>query len=412
VVDMTIHAARSEQGSAPLAGLPRERTCPLDPPAAYRRIQEEEPVRRLTFPSGREGWLVTRYDDIRALLADPRFSSRRTAGTNPVRTLPPEAEDLRVQPGMFIGMDPPDHTRYRRLLTGQFTVRRMNALVPQVERIVAEHLDALTRSERPADLVQAFALPVPSMVICELLGVPYADRGEFQQRTALLLALDTEWEVIRRTFDELAEYMLGLVREKRRQPADDLLSGLVHGPGGLTDEEIVNMGNLLLIAGHETTANMLGLGTLTLLRHPGQLAALRADPALLDHTVEELLRYLSIIQFGIPRIATEDVLVGGRWVRAGEPVVAAVMVANRDPARFHEPDRLDVTREYSPHLAFGHGVHQCLGQQLARVEMRVGLAALFARFGSLRLAVPPEQVRMRDDMAIYGVHELPVTWDG
>jgi cytochrome P450 len=408
---MTIHAARSDQESAPLAGLPRERACPFDPPAAYRRIQEEEPVRRLTFPSGRVGWLVTGYDDARALLADPRFSSRREAGTNPVRALPPEAEDLRVQPGMFIGMDPPDHTRYRRLLTGQFTVRRMSALVPRIERIVAEHLDALARSERPADLVQTFALPVPSMVICELLGVPYADRSGFQRRTALLLTLDTEWETVRRTFDELGAYMLDLVRVKRRNPAEDLLSGLVHGPGGLTDEELVNMGNLLLLAGHETTANMLGLGVFTLLRHPGQLATLRADPALVDHAVEELLRYLSIIQFGLPRIATEDVRVGGRWIRAGEPVVAVVMAANRDPDRFPEPDRLDVTREYSPHLAFGHGVHQCLGQQLARVEMRAGLGALLTRFPSLRLAVPPEQVRMRDDMAIYGVHELPVTWD-
>jgi cytochrome P450 len=410
VVDMTIHAARSEE-STPLDGLPRERGCPFDPPADYRRIQEEEPVSRLTFPSGRSGWLITRYDDARALLADARFSSRREAGTNPARKLPPEAEDLRMRPGMFIGMDPPDHTRYRRLLTGQFTVRRMNALVPQIERIVAEHLDAMARGDRPADLVQAFALPVPSMVICELLGVPYADRSGFQHRTATLLRLDTDWETLRRTFDELGAYMLDLVVAKRRTPAEDLLSGLVHGPGGLTDDELVNIGNLLLLAGHETTANMLGLGVLTLLHHPAQLAALRADPTVLPGAVEELLRYVSILQFGLPRIATADIEVGGRWIRAGDPVVVSAMAANRDPARFREPDLLDVTREYSPHLAFGHGVHQCLGQQLARVEMRVGLGALLTRFPTLRLAVPPEQVRMRDDMAIYGVHELPVTWD-
>jgi cytochrome P450 len=205
--------------------------------------------------------------------------------------------------------------------------------------------------------------------------------------------------------------MLGLVRAKRRQPAEDLLSGLIHGDGGLTDDELVNIGNLLLIAGHETTANMLGLGTLTLLQHPGQLAALRADPTLFTGAVEELLRYLSIIQFGLLRVATEDVEVGGRRILAGDPVVVAVMTADRDPARFADPDTLDVTRGYSPHLAFGHGVHQCLGQQLARVELKVGLRALLERFPTLRLAVPPEQVRMRDDMAIYGVHELPVTWD-
>jgi cytochrome P450 len=409
---MTTQAARSDQGSAPLARLPRERTCPFDPPADYRRIQRDEPVTRLTLPSGRTGWLVTGYDDVRAMLADTRFSSRREPGTNPIRVVPPEAEDMMVQqPGFFLTMDPPDHTRYRRLLTGQFTVRRMNALVPQIERIVAEHLDAMERSARPADLVQAFALPIPSMVICELLGVPYADRGQFQRWTAILLSLDPDWDTVRRVVDELRAYMLGLVRAKRRQPAEDLLSGLIHGDGGLTDDELVNIGNLLLIAGHETTANMLGLGTLTLLQHPGQLAALRADPTLFTGAVEELLRYLSIIQFGLLRVATEDVEVGGRRILAGDPVVVAVMTADRDPARFADPDTLDVTRGYSPHLAFGHGVHQCLGQQLARVELKVGLRALLERFPTLRLAVPPEQVRMRDDMAIYGVHELPVTWD-
>jgi cytochrome P450 len=410
---MTVQAARPNRESSPLAGLPSKRTCPFDPPADYRRIQQEEPVTRLAFPSGRVGWLITGYDDARAVLADPRFSSRREAGTNPVRAMPPEVEeDLLEQPGMFLTMDPPEHTRYRRLLTGQFTVRRMNALVPEIERIVAEHLDAMARSPRPADLVQAFALPVPSMVICELLGVPYADRAGFQQRTAILLSLDAEWDLIRSTLDELTDYMGDLVRAKRAQPTDDLLSGLIHGDGGLTDAELVNIGNLLLIAGHETTANMLGLATLTLLQHPDQLADLRSDPASIGRAVEELMRYLSILQFGLLRIAAEDVQVGGRWLRAGDPVVVAVMAANRDPARFPDPDRLDVTREYSPHLAFGHGVHQCLGQQLARVELKVGLGALLTRFPTLHLAVPVERIRMRDDMGIYGVHELPVTWDG
>jgi cytochrome P450 len=408
---MTIHAAQTREEDAPLDGLPRERTCPFDPPAEYRQLQEEQPVRRFTLPSGRVGWLITRYDDVRAVLADTRFSSRRDPGANPVRRLPPEAEQQLVEPGMFLLMDPPEHTRYRRLLTGQFTVRRMNALVPRIESIVAEHLETMASSARPVDLVQAFALPIPSMVICELLGVPYGDRNQFQQWSSTLLALDTEWDTIRRTADEIRAYMLGLVHAKRRRATDDLLSGLIHGPGGLTDEELVNMGNLLLIAGHETTANMLGLSTLTLLQHPEQLTALRADPTLFDHAVEELLRYLSIVQFGVVRVATEDVQVGGRWIQAGEPVVAAVMAADRDPARFAEPDRLELTREYSPHLAFGHGVHQCLGQQLARVELRAGLRGLLERFPTLRLAVPVEQVRMRDDMAIYGVHELPVTWD-
>ena len=313
-------------------------------------------------------------------------------------------------------MDPPEHTRYRRLLTGQFTVRRMNALTPRIEQIVADHLDAMGKMARPVDLVQAFALPVPSLVICELLGVPYADRELFQRRSRALLSMTTDGPTLVRVRNELEQYMLGLVQAKRLQPADDLLSGLIaredDPEGALSDEELVSIGNLLLIAGHETTANMLALGTLALLEHPAQLAALRADPSLIDQAVEELLRYLTIVQFGLVRTATEDVEVDGQCIRAGEPIVASLASANRDPQHFPEPDVLDLSRQYSPHLAFGHGVHQCLGQQLARVEMKVGFTALLERFPSLRLAVPLEQVRMRDDTFIYGVHELPVTWDG
>jgi len=216
--------------------------------------------------------------------------------------------------------------------------------------------------------------------------------------------------------DEIEQYMLDLVQAKRAQPGDDLLSGLItrgddDPEAALTDEELVHIGNVLLIAGHETTANMLALGTLALLEHPAQLAALRADFSLVDQAVEELLRYLSIVQFGLVRTATEDVEVGGQRIPAGEPIVASLAAANRDPAQFPEPDELDLSRAYSPHLAFGHGVHQCLGQQLARVEMKVGFRALLERFPSLRLAVPLEQVRMRDEAFIAGVHELPVTWD-
>jgi cytochrome P450 len=393
--------------------LPTVRECPLDPPAAYRRLQDEDPVARLVFPDGTRGWLLSRYEHVRALLADPRISSQRALGSNPVREMPPEALEMRqIRPGQFIGMDPPEHTRYRRLLTGQFTVRRMNALVPRVERIVADHLDAMCEMTRPVDLVQAFALPVPSLVICELLGVPYGDRALFQRRSRALLSMTTDGPTLVRVRDEMDDYMLALVRAKRAHPEDDLLSGLIGRADQLSDEELVNIGNLLLIAGHETTANMLALGTLALLTHPSQLAVLRSDPALVEHAVEELLRYLSIVQFGLVRVAREDLEVDGRSMCAGEPIVASLAAANRDPRQFPDADELDVTRQYSPHLAFGHGVHQCLGQQLARVEMKVGLRALLERFPSLRLAVPLAQVRMRDEMFIYGVHELPVTWDG
>ena len=397
--------------------LPTDRgKCPFDPPAEYTRLRDEEPARRLDLPDGSSGWLVSRYADVRSLLADPTVSARHHPGENPDRELSPEhLELLKVPPGQFISMDAPEHTRYRRLLTGQFTVRRMNALVPRVEQIVADHLDAMAEMARPVDLVAAFALPVPSLVICELLGVPYADRAVFQHLSSLLLSTTDDLKIILQARNDINAYMLDLVRAKRLQPGDDLLSGLIgreNDPeGALSDEELVGIGVLLLVAGHETTANMLALGTLAMLEHPAQLAALRADPTMIDHAVEELLRYLTIIQFGLVRTVTKETEVGGQCIRPGTLVMTSLAAANRDPRHFSEPDDLDLSREYSPHLAFGHGVHQCLGQQLARIEMRVGFNALLARFPSLRLAVPLEQVRMRDDMLIYGVHELPVTWD-
>jgi cytochrome P450 len=413
---MTLESPRASGIPAPRDGggptarrIPWQRERSLDPPGEYARLRAEEPVSRLAFPDGVEGWLVSRYEDVRELLADPRISSRNKLGVNPVRPLPPGAESLLdIEPGQFIRMDPPDHTRYRKLLTGQFTVRRMQALAPRVQQIVDERLDAMAAQPPPADLVQAFALPVPSLVICELLGVPYADRALFQRRSRLLLSMDTDAPTLLRARDELRAYMLDLVRAKKAEPADDLLSGLAGQD--LTELELVNIGNLLLVAGHETTANMLALGTLLLLQHPDQVEALRADPALVGSAVEELLRYLTIVQFGVVRTALEDLEVGGQRIRAGELVVASLASANRDAEQFADPNALDLAREYAPHLAFGHGVHQCLGQQLARVEMRAGFASLLARFPSLRLAVPPEQVPMRDDTFILGVRELPVTW--
>ncbi|MCE6997811.1 cytochrome P450 [Saccharothrix sp. S26] len=388
--------------------LPTQRTTAFDPPAELGLLRERAPISRMRFPDGHLGWLVTSYELAREVHADRRFSSRaelqhspRTVGGKPVTQRPP------AKPGMFIAMDAPDHTRYRKLLTGQFTVRRMNQLMPRIEQIVAEHLAGLRASGSPADLVAGFALPVPSMVICELLGVPYDERESFQRDTAKLLSLDSTMEEVMAAFERLEEFVLQLTRRKHVEPGDDMLSGLV-ATGELTDSEVANMGLLLLVAGHETTANMLGLGTLLLLQRPDQLAALRADPSLMDNAVEEMMRYLSIIQFGTLRTALEDVEVGGVVVKAGESVSISVSAANRDPARFERPDEFDVRRPASGHLGFGHGVHQCLGQQLARIEMRVGFSALFREFPDLRLAVPAEDVKLRTDMAIYGVHELPV----
>jgi cytochrome P450 len=388
--------------------LPSQRSTAFDPPAELGLLRERAPISRMKFPDGHLGWLVTNYELAREVHADRRFSSRaelqhspRAVAGSPVPQRPP------AKPGMFIAMDAPDHTRYRKLLTGQFTVRRMNQLMPRIEQIVAEHLAAMRAAGTTADLVADFALPVPSMVICELLGVPYEDRGRFQEDTAQVLRLDSTFDEIMEAFERLEDFVLQLAKRKHVEPGDDMLTGLI-ATGELTDEEVANMGLLLLVAGHETTANMLGIGTLLLLQHPEQLAALQADPSLVDNAVEELMRYLSIIQFGTLRTALEDVEIGGVVVKAGESVSISVAAANRDAARFERPDEFDVRRSAAGHLAFGHGVHQCLGQQLARIEMRVGFAALFREFPDLRLGVPAEDVRMRTDMAIYGVHELPV----
>lgn len=394
--------------------VPTHRDCPFDPPQEYEGLRTRDPVARVAFPDGKTGWVLTRHEDVRALLADPRFSSDRLRASSPVRRIPLRPEDVEPRSGMLLSLDPPEHTHYRRMLTRYFTVRRMRALAPRVEQITSEHLDAMERSGPPVDLVQAFALPIPSLVICELLGVPYADRGMFQRWTSTLLNLKVPEETALAARDALRDYMLALVADKRAHPDDGLLSALIagEGPDGeLNDQELSGIGRLLLVAGHETTANMLALGTFALLSHPAQLRALRDHPEHIDRAIEELLRYLTIVQFGTVRVAREDVEIDGHHIRAGETVLASLPAANRDPERFEHPGELDLTRPPSQHVAFGHGIHQCLGQQLARVEMEVAFPALLRRFPTLRLAVPPEQVPMRHDMAIYGVHALPLTWD-
>ncbi|HEX6342053.1 cytochrome P450 [Umezawaea sp.] len=392
-------------------GLPMTRDNPFDPPTELRELREESPINRLQFPDGHLGWLITGHELTREVMADRRFSSR--AELHHPLIVRGDGQPLRrpaASPGMFISMDAPDHTRYRKLLTGQFTVRRMNLLSAHIGEIVLDHVKAMRDGGTSADLVEAFALPIPSLVICELLGVPYDERHVFQEDTAKALRLDTSAEDALAAFERIKDFIRDLVRRKRTTPGDDIISGLIASGEDLGDEEIAGMGVLLLVAGHETTANMLGLGTLTLLSNPDQLAALKADPSLIDNTVEELLRYLSILQFGTIRTALEDVEVGGVLIKEGETVSLSLAAANRDPERFDRPEELDVTRSASGHMSFGHGVHQCLGQQLARIEMRIGFATLFREFPNLRLAVPVEEVPLRTDMAIYGVHALPVEW--
>ncbi|MFJ9789196.1 cytochrome P450 [Streptomyces globosus] len=388
-----------------VTSLPTERRsgCPFDPPAELADARRRGPVSRYIHPGGKPGWMITGYDLVRSVLADPRFSSRKELMNVVDFELPP------APPGEFLLMDEPQHSRYRKPLVGRFTVRRMRLLTERIEQITAECLDAMEQAGPTADLVTAFAKPIPTIVICEILGVPYGDRASFQEQIDAFMGGEASDEELIAAYTATQEYLARLVAAKRANPTDDVLSELTDGD--FTDEELKGISLILLAAGFDTTANMLALGTFALLQNPGQLAALRADPALTDGAVEELLRYLSVAKT-FHRTALEDVVVGGQTIEAGTTVVLSLHTANRDPERFTDPDVLDLRRPYDGHLAFSHGIHQCLGQQLARVEMRVAFRALIDRFPTLRLAVPAGEVRLRPETAdIFGVKSLPVTWD-
>ena len=392
----------------------RQASCPFDPPPELARLRAEAPVTRVRIWDDSTPWLITDYADQRAVLADPRFSSDLSRDGFPCTTSAVKAR--RVNNPALITMDNPEHDRYRRMFTYDFMIKRVEALRPRIQSIVDGLIDDLVRQGPPADLLRALALPVPSLVICQLLGVPYTDHDYFQERTQLIVSRDVDVTQVVRATGELTEYLTGLLRAKDADPGDDLLSRLVVSqvrPGNITLKQAADTAILLLAAGHETTANMIGLGTLALLRNPEQLRIVRetGDPKVIAGTVEEMLRYLSIVHYGRRRVATEDVVIGGELIRAGEGVILAGDAANRDPSAFSgDPDQLDVRREARHHVAFGYGIHQCLGQSLARVELQVVYGTLFRRLPGLALAVPFEELPFRNDMVIYGVHELPLTW--
>ncbi|WP_433663957.1 cytochrome P450 [Nocardia sp. CA-128927] len=395
-----------------IASLPTTRPvgCPFDPPVELAQIRERNPLTRMVFPDGHHGWLATGHATVRAILADPRFSARTELMHSAVVDLGPLPS---ASPGAFLHLDAPEHTRYRKLLAGKFTVRRMRLLTERVAQISTRYLDTMARTGGPVDLVTSFAHPVPALTICELLGVPEADRDRFQSLVADLVAKlndldalpDERLERSATSFEEAQEYMRDLLAAKRAEPTDDLLSDLTSTD--LADVELAGVAVLLLIGGFDTTANMLALGTFALLSHPEQIAALHADP---DRAVEELVRYLTVAHTAT-RAALADVELAGQVIEAGETVALSLQAANRDSTAFDHPDTLDLRRNAFGHLGFGHGIHQCLGQQLARVELRIALPALLSRFPTLRLAVPADEVRMRPDtIGVYGVQRLPVTW--
>ncbi|MCW7944322.1 cytochrome P450 [Streptomyces hygroscopicus] len=374
------------------------------------RLRAHEPVTHVTLPSGATAWLITQYEHVRHVLSDPvRFGNDGRAVPDPssghVGGVP---SNFPARHGDLTAYDPPEHGRLRRLVAAGFTARRVQRLRPRVESIVSAVVDAMEEAGPPADLVQSFAAPIPSMVICELLGVPYADRAEFQQRT--ITRFDGTRDVRTRMSAETAslKYMAALVARKRADPDDGLLGTLVREHGDeMDDGELVGIGDLLLFGGHETTANMLALGALFLLENPEHAEAARDDERI-GEIVEELLRYLSVVQSGVPRIAREDVTLAGRRIRRGERLLCSLSSANHDDALTPEAERFDATRR-AAHLAFGHGIHYCVGAPLARMEMRLAYPALLRRFPGLGLAVASDEVAFRPSV-FYGLRELPVTW--
>jgi cytochrome P450 len=383
----------------------------FDPVAELARLRSDEGVTRVVTPFGMPAWLVTRAEDVREVLSDPvRFSNATDVPLGDRLELSRE-EMARRRAGQLLSLDPPEHSRLRRMLTSEFTVRRIRRLAPRIEEIVDSHLDDLERDGPPADLVPRFALPIPSLVICELLGVPYSERERFQRLTARQLDLSVPLEERLRLGQESRAFMEEQVARARAEPGDDMLGMLIREHGDeLTNDELVGVALLLLVAGHETTANMLGLGTLALLRHREQLAAVRDDPTAVEPAVEELLRWLSIVPQGILRTTTTEVTLAGQTMPAGELVAVSLLAANRDPALVEDPDRLDITRGAMGHVAFGHGLHHCLGAPLARMEMRTAFPALLRRFPKLDLAVPFEEIPFRPHHFIHGLQSLPATW--
>ncbi|GID97060.1 cytochrome P450 [Amorphoplanes digitatis] len=380
----------------------------LDP--LYARLRRQEPVTRVRLPFGEEAWLATRYADVRTVLGDPRFSRAASVGRDEPRTTP-----YQIDSGI-LAMDPPDHSRLRRLVAKAFTARRVELLRPDTTEIADELVDAMLAAGPPADLVEAFSTPLPVRVICRLLGVPVADQGLFRTWSeAIVSTTSLPPERVVEYLANLHAYMAGLVAERRREPADDLIGALVRardtGDDRLSEQEMVELAAGLLAAGHETTVTQISNFVYVLLTNPEQLALLRARPELVPAAVEELLRYVPLgAAAAFARYATEDLALGGVRIRAGDPVICALPSANRDGEVFEDPDALDITRGANPHIGFGHGVHHCIGAQLARMELQVALRTLLHRAPALALAVDEKELEWKSGLLVRGLRALPVTW--
>ncbi|MFD9393247.1 cytochrome P450 [Streptomyces sp. NPDC060000] len=394
----------------PLVSFPQDRTCPYHPPSGYDPLRAARPLTRVRLYDGRAVWLVTGFAAARDLLGDPRLSADQD---NEAFPSPTEGFKNRVRGRRLslLGMDDPEHKALRRTVIPTFTAKRVSALRPRIQEIADRLIDAVIDQGPPAELVSAFALPVSSQVMCLMLGVPYADHEFFEEQSRRLLAGPTA-EDTQRAGEQLDAYLGELIERRLREPGDALLDELIHQPyaqGAIGREELIALAALLVVAGHETTTNMISLGAFTLIEHPERLGELRAHPELMPAAVEELLRFLSVAEGGM-RVATQDIGYGGQTIRAGDGVMMSTSLINRDPARHRTPDELDWHREDRHHLAFGFGIHQCLGQNLARAEIEIALRTLFERLPGLKLAEPAAQIPFKPGTTLQGMIRLPVRW--
>jgi cytochrome P450 len=388
--------------------------CPFAPPPEVMELGAKRPLSRVRIWDGSTPWLITGYEEVRMLFSDSRVSvdDRRPGFPHWNEGM---LSTVHKRPRSVFTSDAEEHTRFRRMLSKPFTFKRVEGLRPVIQQITDEHIDAILAGPQPADIVTALALPVPSLVISQLLGVPYQDAEMFQHHANIGLArYATGADTVKGAMN-LNKYLAQLVETKMENPAEDAVSDLAERvkAGELSVKEAAQLGTGLLIAGHETTANMIGLGVLALVHYPEQAAVLRDtdDPKVIANAVEELLRYLSIIQNGQRRIAAEDIEIAGEIIRAGEGIIIDLAPANWDPKEFAEPDLLYLHRSGAgQHVAFGYGRHQCVGQQLARAELQIVFHTLLRRIPTLELAAPIEDVPFKHDRLAYGVYELPVTW--
>jgi cytochrome P450 len=399
-------------GGVPLAphepyAYPFEREVPTEPPSLYARLQREEPVAPVRLPTGDPAFVVTRYEDTKLVLSDPRFSNNRNR-PGVARPVAMARDDS------MVGMDPPDHTRLRRLVSRAFTARRAESYRPFIERTVHELLDQMADTGAPADLVPSVAEPLPVAVICDLLGVPFADRVTLRELSGKLVSFTAfSFEEMARARMQLRDFMADLIAIKRAAPGDDVMSAMIAARDEgdkLSESELVSQGMLLLVAGHESSVSHIGNAVVALLRHPDQLKLVRDDPSVLPTAIEELLRIAPPGDGGQVRVALEDTELSGTVIPAGSLVLACLPTANRDPRQFDGPDELDVTRADTRHLSLGHGGHFCLGAALLRVELQVLYPALFQRFPGLRLAVPAGDLRWQRGLRLSGYAQIPVTW--